>query len=270
MSTYVIGDLHGALPQFQKMLTKIRFAPEKGDELYLLGDYIDWGAYPLETLLFVMHLDRSSSRVHCLKGNHEEMFQAMMEISGKTAGDDPIARNWLINNRGAGTWEEFLRLDRLKQWEIRKWITDLPLSFDVRDGDKHYMLAHAYPYYNDTDYSPMEARLRRKDAVWRRLLLREDPFAEYKGTQKYHCLICGHTITDYYFTRMKAEKGWPFRKPRQTKRNRIFYGEKFIDLDCGAKLLSCGADPDPAIRASAERAQLACIRLEDAQEFYIR
>lgn len=270
MSTYVIGDLHGALPQFQKMLTKIGFAPEKGDELYLLGDYIDWGAYPLETLLFVMHLDRSSSRVHCLKGNHEEMLQAMMEISGKGADDNPIARNWLVSNRGAGTWEEFSRLDKLRQREIRRWISDLPLSFDIEDGDKHYMLAHAYPYFYDMDYNPIEARLRRKDALWRRLLLREDPFADYKGPKKYHCLICGHTITNYYFARMKAEKNWPFRKPRQTKRNRIFYGEKFIDLDCGAKLLSCSEDPNPAIRASAERAQLACLRIEDAQEFYIR
>ena len=69
---------------------------------------------------------------------------------------------------------------------------------------------------------------------------------------------------------MKAEKNWPFRKPRQTKRNKIFHGEKFVDLDCGAKLLSCGDDPDLGIRAAAGRAQLACIRLEDAEEFYVR
>ena len=80
LSTYVISDIHGALPQFQKLLKKIKFSPEKGDELYLLGDYIDWGAYPLETLLFVMHLDRSSDHVHCIRGNHEEMFLAMMEL----------------------------------------------------------------------------------------------------------------------------------------------------------------------------------------------
>ena len=74
MSTYVISDIHGALPQFQKLLKKIKFAPEKGDEIYLLGDYIDWGAYPLETLLFVMHLDRSSGRVHCLRLEDAEEF----------------------------------------------------------------------------------------------------------------------------------------------------------------------------------------------------
>lgn len=270
MSTYVISDIHGALPQFQKMLRKIGFAPEKGDELYLLGDYIDWGAYPLETLLFVMHLDRSSDRVHCLKGNHEEMFQSMMEMGRLGTDNNPIAQNWLVNNRGAGTWKQYCSLDRLKQWEIRRWVTDLPLSFDVRDGGKHYLLAHAYPYYYDVKYSSMEARLHRKDAVWRRLLLREDPFAEYPGEETYHCFICGHTITDYYFTRMKAEKNWPFRKPRATKRNRIFFGEKFIDLDCGAKLLSSGEDPSEGIRAAAERAQLSCLRLEDAEEFYVR
>lgn len=70
----MISDIHGALPQFQKLLKKIKFAPEKGDELYLLGDYIDWGTYPLETLLFVMHLDRSSDRVHCLRLEDAEEF----------------------------------------------------------------------------------------------------------------------------------------------------------------------------------------------------
>lgn len=270
MATYVISDIHGALPQFQKLLKKIKFAPEKGDELYLLGDYIDWGAYPLETLLFVMHLDRTSSRVHCLRGNHEDMFLSMMEIGYKEGSDNPIAENWLVNNRGAGTWKDFSALDRVRQWEIRRWISDLPYSFDVTDGDKHYMLAHAYPYYNDMAYSPLEARLRRKDAVWRRLLLREDPFAEYGGGAKYHCLICGHTIVDYYFVQMKADKSWPFRKPRATKRNKIFYGEKYVDIDCGAKLLSCSEDESPQLKAAAQRAQLSCLRLEDAEEFYVR
>ena len=187
MSTYVISDIHGALPQFQKLLKKIKFAPEKGDELYLLGDYIDWGAYPLETLLFVMHLDRSSDRVHCLRGNHEEMFLAMMETGYRAGTDNLIAQNWLVNNRGAGTWAEFSRLDSLKQREIRRWISDLPYSFDVIDGEKHYMLAHAYPYYYDAVPSPTLERYRRNDAVWRRLLLREDPFAGYRGDKKYHC-----------------------------------------------------------------------------------
>ena len=270
MSTYVISDIHGALPQFQKLLKKIKFAPEKGDELYLLGDYIDWGEYPLETLLFVMHLDRSSDRVHCLMGNHEEMFLAMIECGYGRVENNLIANNWLINNRGAGTWEEFRRLDRFHQYEIRKWLMELPLSFDVWDGEKHYMLAHAYPYYYDITYDKRGGRRRRKDAVWRRLMLREDPFAEYTGDQIYHCLICGHTITNYFFDRMKAEKNWPFRKPRATKRNKIFYGEKYVVLDCGAKLLSCGEDENPRIREAAERAQLACLRLEDAEEFYVR
>ena len=259
MSTYVISDIHGALPQFQKLLKKIKFAPEKGDELYLLGDYIDWGAYPLETLLFVMHLDRSSDRVHCLRGNHEEMFLATMETGYEDGTDNLVAQNWLVNNRGAGTWAEFSRLDRLRQREIRRWISDLPYSFDCLDGEKHYMLAHAYPYYYDAVPSSTLERYRRSDAVWRRLLLREDPFAGYRGDKKYHCLICGHTITDYYFTRMRA-----------TRYNKIFYGEKFVDLDCGAKLLYCGEDESPAIRKAAERAQLACLRLEDAEEFYVR
>ncbi len=271
MSTYVISDIHGALPQFQKLLKKIAFSPDQGDELYLLGDYVDWGAYPLETLLFVMHLDRSSEHVHCLIGNHEEMFLSMMQIRYGLREDSGnlIAENWLVNNRGAGTWNEYKRLERYNQWEIRRWVEGLPLSCSVTVGGKRYMLAHAYPYYYDMEYGPREAARRRNDAVWRRLMLREDPFAEYTGGEKYDCLICGHTITNYYFDRMKGSKDWPLKKPRPTKKNRIFYGEKYIDIDCGGKLLSCGQDESVYLREAAGRAQLACLRLDDMKEFYV-
>ena len=126
LSTYVIGDIHGALPQFQKMLKKIRFSPEKGDELYLLGDYIDWGEYPLETLLFVMHLDRSCERVHCLLGNHEEMFLSLIECGYRKGENNPIADNWLINNRGAGTWSEFSSASQ----KSASWTRSTPISID--------------------------------------------------------------------------------------------------------------------------------------------
>ena len=44
MSTYLISDIHGALEQFMLLLSEIGFDPADGrDELYLLGDYADWG-----------------------------------------------------------------------------------------------------------------------------------------------------------------------------------------------------------------------------------
>ena len=44
MSTYVMGDLHGQVEAFNRMLDKIKFNRDL-DKLYLVGDYTDgWGS----------------------------------------------------------------------------------------------------------------------------------------------------------------------------------------------------------------------------------
>lgn len=269
MATYVISDIHGALTEFRNLLEKIDFHYDGRDALYLLGDYCDWGADPIGTLQLVKEMDEEYPFVHCLIGNHEWMFLETIAAEARGArGMDSAEANWFFNNRGLATWNAYIRLPLEEQREISVWMAALPYSAQVTVNGVSYLLSHAYPYFDDVQYSPEEDVRRKTDAVWRRLMIRENPFAGYTGSGHYDRFICGHTITEFYFYKLRFERGWPLRKPDPSVRNRIFKGERFIDIDCGAKCMSCAEDPSAALRRGAGRAQLACLRLDDMHEFY--
>ena len=269
MAVYCISDIHGALKEFRRLLEKTEFRLDGSDSLYLLGDYCDWGEEPLEALCHVMELDRKYPFVHCLIGNHEQMFLDTVRLGKRDPEESGAAQNWFWNNRGIVTWNEYQALPEEKRREIAAWMASLPYSASVAVNGKKYFLGHAFPYFYDVRCGADEESRRRADAVWRRLMIREDPFGLYEGREHYDIFICGHTITDYYFHKLQYEKRWPYRKPDPSVRNRIFHAEKFIDIDCGAKCFACGDDLSPALRRGAERAQLAAIRLDDGREFYV-
>jgi len=68
-ATYVIGDIHGCLRPLQRLLEKI--APQPGDEVVFIGDYIDRGPQSREV---VDHLLGLPHRCVFLLGNHEKML----------------------------------------------------------------------------------------------------------------------------------------------------------------------------------------------------
>lgn len=270
MATYVISDIHGALDEFVRMLDKIDFHCDGSDELYLLGDYCDWGAHPIETLQYVKEMDDDYPFVHPLIGNHEWMFLETLDAEKRGArGMDEVENNWFFNNRGLTTYTEYLKLSEEERREIEEWMRALPYSLRAEVNGTSYLMSHAYPYFEDVKTSAEEDARRKVDAVWRRLMIREDPFGSYEGGRHYDCFICGHTITEFYFYKLRFEHNWPVRKPDPSVRNRIFFGEKFIDIDCGAKCLSCREDPSPSLRRGALRGQLGCLRLDDRYEFYV-
>ena len=273
MATYAISDIHGALDEFKALLRKIGFRPDGSDELYLLGDFGDWGARSLETILFIKELAEACPHVHPLMGNHELMFLTTILSGYKEGDDDPNALNWLYADHGLVTWKAYLGLTDKEKSDLALWLHSLPLSATVKIGEgkpRTYMLAHAYPYHYDQVGTEEEALQRRVDAVWRRLMLREDPFADYRGSEHYDMFVCGHTITDYYYGVLRLERNWPYRKPGEYVRNRIFRGERFINIDCGAKCMDYDMDSREIIQLAALRAQLAALRLEDEKAFYVR
>ncbi len=269
MATYVISDIHGSLAEFKKLLDKTGFQYDRRDHLYVLGDYVDWGPRSIETVQYLMHLSRHAF-VHCLMGNHDLMFLQTIRNVLPDGQTGPLADNWLYANRGLPTWERYRSLTGEEQGAIARWLGELPYSAVAGAEGKTYMLAHAFPYHYDMAYAPSEIRRRREEAVWRRLMLREDPFGGYRGEKHYDRLICGHTVTKYYYNQLRYAVDWPFRKPEAHKRNRIFVGERFTDIDCGAKCMYCEKDEEPLLREAAARAQLACLRLEDGKAFYVR
>ena len=77
---FVIGDIHGCLDMFTRLIAKIEWGPDR-DTLILLGDYIDRGKDSKGVIDLLLELSGASSHVHCLIGNHEKIF--LDYLSGK-------------------------------------------------------------------------------------------------------------------------------------------------------------------------------------------
>lgn len=74
MRRLVIGDIHGCLKTFRKLLDKIALTSD--DLLYLLGDYIDRGPDSSGVLDEIMYLQQRGFNVYPIRGNHEENLLA--------------------------------------------------------------------------------------------------------------------------------------------------------------------------------------------------
>lgn len=81
MRRIAITDIHGCLESFKALLDKISYTSE--DVLYLLGDYIDRGPDSKGVIDLIFELREEGNEIHCLRGNHEEMF---LEIAEQPAG----------------------------------------------------------------------------------------------------------------------------------------------------------------------------------------
>ena len=99
MPQYAIGDIHGCSKTFNELLNKIGL--NDGDELYLLGDYIDRGPDSKGVIDTIFRLKESGYQVSCLRGNHEQMLLDALFI-----GDNQDLDNW-VNNGGKETLQSF-------------------------------------------------------------------------------------------------------------------------------------------------------------------
>lgn len=254
MASYFISDIHGALKELESIIKLTGFRNDGNDELYLLGDYGDWGTESIETFGYVMDLD-SSQHVHCLMGNHDQMFLDAIRAGNGTAAD-PIDYNWYINNNGRKTWDSYSRLKERHKKAICDWLSGLQYSIEVELNGTYYIAAHAYPYFGNR--GKLGLWYTKEDAIWKRIAWNQDPFSHYHGRRSYTALISGHTITAHY----RRENG----TFNENAENTIFFGPHFIDMDCGAKCFEY-ADRWPD---EARRARLAALRLDDMQEFYLK
>ncbi len=130
MPTYVIGDIHGCLKTFNKLLEQISYSKE--DTLYLLGDYIDRGPDSKGVMDRILELQGSGYTVHTLRGNHEQM---MMDA----ALDYSHLKMWLVNG-GAEALESFgeVSIEDMEP-KYKQFLADTQFYFEVGN----YLLVHA-------------------------------------------------------------------------------------------------------------------------------
>ncbi len=122
---YVIGDIHGCLQPLQRLLKKI--APQAGDEVVFIGDYIDRGPQSREV---VEHLLGLSYRCVFLLGNHEKML--LDYLDGKEEG-------LFLANGGLATIQSYGgHVTKIPQTHLR-FFRDLRPMYETT----HYLFVHA-------------------------------------------------------------------------------------------------------------------------------
>jgi serine/threonine protein phosphatase 1 len=129
MTRYAIGDIHGCLETFNRLLDII--GPTQADHLYLLGDYIHRGPDSVGVILRILELRKAGYQVHCLLGNHEDMILEDLNTAKEYADPyrltlDPFVRSILVR---------FGKIDQ----NIYDFLTTLPTVFFLED----YILVHA-------------------------------------------------------------------------------------------------------------------------------
>jgi len=91
---YAIGDIHGRLDLFERMLALIdadhAARPAKRQVVILLGDLIDRGPESAQVVARAMALHASAIETHMLAGNHEEMF--LLALTGDSEAVRLFAR----------------------------------------------------------------------------------------------------------------------------------------------------------------------------------
>ena len=253
MSTYVISDIHGQLHAFKKMLNKIDFKFDGTDELHILGDMVDWGKQSIETLIFIKELDDEYDFINVYMGNHEDiMYNHIRTDMNKEQMIDTL---WGIRNGGKVTIEQFFELPDEKKLELAHYLKGLRYfeqNLEV-NGQKFY-LAHSAPFVGD-NYDKENYLSPYEHVIWHRLGKHENAFERMDETNrekfKEHIFIYGHTVVHRYDS---------FDNDKNTVIFKDEIGRK-VCIDCGAKMLH-DKNRDITFR-------LACLRLDDMEEFYV-
>lgn len=74
-STYVIGDIHGALKALKQLISRI--APERSDTFVFLGDYVDGWSESAEVISYLMELEQQHTCIF-IKGNHDAWCESWL------------------------------------------------------------------------------------------------------------------------------------------------------------------------------------------------
>ena len=199
------------------------------DILIILGDVIDRGPDGIGLLLEIMDMPN----VIMLLGNHEYM---MLQYLSPTATGTEI-RRW-NRNGNAPTLAAYLKQKAKVQQRIISFLRGLPTHIELELNGKWFYLVHGFPGENA------------HDEVWHR------PEIDTANPKPGYQVIIGHTKVLSMIKPEEARIRYAIELEDKGEHLRILHTPGFVNIDCG-----CGYDMP--IKA------LACLRLEDMQEFYI-
>lgn len=235
---YVLADIHGQQDRFNKMLDLINLQPT--DTLYILGDVIDRHPDGIQILKQIIHMPN----VKMSLGNHEDMMSNALRFYLSTNPRLPISDiedenlfdlfdHWFANG-GRVTFESFMAQSPEEQEEILDYIDSLPLEFNLEVNGTKFILVHAAPV--ESFYPMFKYDTPHDHALWYRDI-------KYLPRRVEETVVFGHTRT----------KNFQDNIPQC-----IWHHNNLIGIDCGC----ASKDKDDS--------QLACLRLDDMQEFYVQ
>lgn len=187
---FVVGDLHGCLEPFEKLLRHVGFRPAI-DRVFSVGDLVDRGPFSMACLKLL-----NMPWFFACRGNHEDLLLAHLDNPFQVkAYDDswlrPIAPVYADRKKLAGQWLNVLR--------------SLPYVLVVGEGEERFNVVHAEVLEDGRSVTnemidswsfedPDKAQHR---AVWGRALLRT--WQRGKPVLRAHHrnmspTYCGHTI----------------------------------------------------------------------------
>lgn len=265
---YVMSDIHGCYDEFQAMLKKINFDPEK-DELIIAGDIVDRGPQNLEMLRY---MESKPKGVTFILGNHDEDFLYYCRglihiINEKLYKEDFCAiyksasfkrfvkdhyetvRNLIIEN-------EDLTIKDFINW--KNCFLEMPYYIERKVNNKNYIIVHGgyitqenYNAHGRTLYYNYGLENIEQYYVWARY---NEQIYE-GGGKKDTTIIFGHTPT-IFSTEGYYNDGYVWQYTRKADNC------TFINIDCG--LVYAKQYP-----SEVKHGTLACYRLDDGQIFYL-
>lgn len=202
----------------------------ESDTLYILGDVIDRGPEGISLLQEIMH----TPNMEMLLGNHEYMC---LQYHAADA-DEAAIRRW-NRNGNTPTLAGLGKLDETEKTELFAFLSSLSTHITLTVGDNSFYLVHGLPGDNV------------HDEVWFR------PHRNEVRQIPGHRLIIGHSPVSCLGRSDEEELAYVKDMEESGKRFSIVHTPEYIDIDC------CCGYLDFKPRA------LACLRLEDMQEFYV-
>lgn len=295
---YVMSDVHGRMDLFEKMLDQIKFSDN--DFLYVLGDSIDRGG-GLKVLQKIMELHKKG-QCELVMGNHEFIFQLALEshLTDKkiveyqneltdrrnrsremlqqkkvqSTGSDSVgalllklvtaAKQLQVNCENTNriqelnkmieksigvrlyckeyaeweSWLDYNDLSEQEQKELTDFLDAAPVQKNIEVNGKSFVLVHG-------GFSAKKSEiLSMREEFWNHPVNKE--LLKEENLPDDSVVIFGHTATrDISIEKSGLCEAYP----------KIFHDTDKIGIDCGACF--------PA-------GQLACLRLDDMKEFYVK
>jgi serine/threonine protein phosphatase 1 len=182
MATYVVGDLHGQAPLFERLLEKIRF-DRTVDRIIATGDVLDRGA-GIGDLLTRLYEGSKEGWFLSVRGNHEASFLRLRDGDSVPFYEDP-------EFGGTRTLEFFGRLGHTRARAFESWLSSWPLVW----SDTNHIVVHgglpAVPGTRQGDILLCETRLSSPGTLHECLDLRPpNILPSWDG----RIVVSGHTI----------------------------------------------------------------------------